>query len=238
MLIIAHRGAKATHPENTISAMQAALDAGCTAIEFDVHQHDGEFWVIHDKWVNRTTNGVGRLNWFNKEALKELNAGDNERIPTLKEVLAFLQGRCAINIELKGINDFELFNLHLEWALTRYEFKSSQIMVTAFKHQWLQQLRAINPSVLLGALTSNQPTTLAEFTEELDVVSININIDVADKAFIDDAKNRGLQVYIFTVNQHEDWQTLNTMGVNGVFCDNPKAAIAVFPEQPKVSWIQ
>lgn len=59
MLVIAHRGARGELPENTLLAFESAIEGGARAIELDIHQHQGEFWVIHDKWVNRTTDGNG-----------------------------------------------------------------------------------------------------------------------------------------------------------------------------------
>jgi glycerophosphoryl diester phosphodiesterase len=98
MLTIAHRGASALYPENTLRALLAAADFGADMCEFDVRMtRDGEVVVIHDATVNRTTDGRGRVAEMSAAAIKRLDAGvrfgaefRDERIPTLAEVAAAL----------------------------------------------------------------------------------------------------------------------------------------------------
>ena len=236
MIIIAHRGARATHPENTLSAFQAALDSGAPAIELDIHEHDGELWVIHDKWLNRTTNGIGLLKWFDRDSLSKLDAGNGEAIPTLKQVLALVKGQCALNIELKGISDLSLLYHHLDLATEQFQFSNHQLIVSSFNHDWLAEIQQTKPSVLIGALTSSKGLDKAEFAANLNAVSINISLDVMDEDYVKDAKQRGLSVYVYTVNQLEDWQWLNEIGVDGVFCDCPSNAIEHFPQPKEFHW--
>ncbi len=238
MLIIAHRGARASHPENTLSAIQAAIDSGCKAIEIDVHEHDNEFWVIHDKWLNRTTNGVGLLSGYNKEKLQALDAGNGEVIPTLKQVIELIAGQCAVNVELKGIKNFSLLLAHIEYAVEKCGFMNQQLLFSSFNHCWLNQLHQHNPSLIIGALTSSQGLDKAAFAQQLQATSINIDIDVIDKDYVTDAKNRGLKVYVFTANRPEEWHWLESLGVDGVFCDCPAQAIAVYEQPEKVSWAE
>lgn len=231
MLIIAHRGTRATHPENTLLAFQASLDAGAQAIEFDVHEHDGEFWVIHDKWLNRTTDHVGKLNWLSQEKLAKVDAGQGEKIPTLRQVFALIQGRCALNIEVKGIQNFDLLYQHLEEACKSYNFNPRQLILSSFNHHWLAQIKSQQPEYLIGALTSSKSMHKAKCAEELAAISINIDLDVIDEDYVLDAKSRGLSVFVYTVNEPQDWQWLSDIGVDGIFCDNPKQAIEYFNTQ-------
>ncbi len=236
MIIIAHRGARSSHPENTLSAFQAALESGASAIELDIHEHDGELWVIHDKWLNRTTNGTGQLKWFDYAHLKTLDAGAGEALPTLKEVLALLNGQCALNIEIKSIQNLSLLYEHLDMATKRYQFSNHQLIVSSFNHDWLADVKQAKPDVLIGALTSSKGINKAEFAKKLGAVSINICLDVIDEDYVKDAKQHGLSVYVYTVNQPEDWQWLNGIGVDGVFCDCPNEAITLFPQPSHFRW--
>ncbi len=236
MLIIAHRGARATHPENTLAAIQAALDIGAQAIEIDIHEHDGQFWVIHDKWLNRTTNSIGRLNWYRSDKLNQIDAGQGEKIPTLTEVLQLIAGRCALNIEIKGINNFELLYQQLDFALNQCQFQPTQLMLSSFNHAWLQQIKQSQPQWLIGALTASKGIDKALFAKQLGAVSINLDLDVVDDEYIADAKQLGLAVFVYTVNQSEDWHWLATLGVDGIFCDDPAAAIKEFPQASSYFW--
>lgn len=236
MLIIAHRGARSTHPENTLTAIQAAMDMGTKAIEIDVHEHDGQFWVIHDKWLNRTTDHIGKLHWMSSDKLKKVMVEKTEPLPTLLDVLKLVNGQCALNIELKGVEHLELLYLHLQFATDQCQFDSNQLIISSFNHSWLQQIKHDQPQWLIGALTASKGTDKAAFAKNLGATSLNLDIDVVDDDYVQHAKSLGLQVYVYTVNRQEDWQWLDEMGVDGVFCDCPAEAIKHYPQADGFSW--
>lgn len=236
MIIIAHRGARSTHPENTLSAIQAAMDMGTKAIEIDVHEHDGQFWVIHDKWLNRTTDHIGKLHWLSSEKLKRVKVGKTESIPTLVEVLKLINGKCALNIEVKGIQHFDLLYHHLNFAVEQCQFQPEQLIVSSFNHNWLEQIKQEQPQWLIGALSASKGKDKATFAEQLGAVSINLDLDVIDEDYVQHAKSLGLSVFVYTVNQPEDWQWLDEMGVDGVFCDCPAEAMKAYPQPASFVW--
>jgi glycerophosphoryl diester phosphodiesterase len=108
--ICAHRGASDTHPENTITAFREAIRLGSQMIEFDVAiTKDGKLVLMHDRTIDRTTNGSGRVEEWLLADLKKLDAGSwkksrfaGERIPTLEEVLDFMPRNIWLNVHLKG----------------------------------------------------------------------------------------------------------------------------------------
>ncbi len=108
--LCAHRGAMATHPENTISAFRAAIEAGAHMIEFDVQlTSDNQLVVIHDATVDRTTNGTGKVAELTFPEIRELDAGSwkspefkGELIPSLNEALEIMPDNIWLNIHLKG----------------------------------------------------------------------------------------------------------------------------------------
>lgn len=101
--IWAHRGASHRHPENTLAAFRAAIDLGADGIEFDIGlTADGVAVVLHDAYVDRTTNGSGLVADFTSSDLARLDAGDGERVPRLEEVLELAAGRVSVNIEIKA----------------------------------------------------------------------------------------------------------------------------------------
>lgn len=100
---IAHRGASAYEPENTLRAFDRAIEMGATMLELDVHLScDGHPVVIHDAEVSRTTNGTGRVTDISLEQIKRFDAGQGEHVPTLPEVIELARGRVQLYIELKG----------------------------------------------------------------------------------------------------------------------------------------
>ncbi len=110
IVAVGHRGAKYHAPENTILAHERAYKMGARAIEFDVRcTKDGEFVIIHDKKVNRTTNGKGKIKDLTLAEVKALTVGSSEtlpstgtKIPTLREALRNVRGRFAVDIDFKS----------------------------------------------------------------------------------------------------------------------------------------
>ena len=107
--LCAHRGAMATHPENTISAFRAAVEAGAQMVELDVWlTADREMVVMHDATVDRTTNGTGKIVDFTLAEIKKLDAGswksnefEGEKVPTFEEVLHVLPRNIWVNVHIK-----------------------------------------------------------------------------------------------------------------------------------------
>lgn len=110
MMVAAHRGDRANCPENTMEAFCSVLAAGVDMIETDVHMTcDGELVLIHDKTVDRTTDGTGLVCQMTYARLLELNAGTPQqpaRIPRAEELLELLTGTgVTLNLEIKEYCD-------------------------------------------------------------------------------------------------------------------------------------
>jgi glycerophosphoryl diester phosphodiesterase len=116
-LVVAHRGASAQAPENTMEAYRLAAEAGADAIELDVHlTQDGQMALIHDATIERTTDGAGNVIGFNMDTLRRFDAGarftaqdgstpyagKGLTIPTLPEVLEWLPEDIGLVIEIKA----------------------------------------------------------------------------------------------------------------------------------------
>jgi len=98
---IAHRGASAYEPENTLRAFARAIEMGATLIELDVHlSRDGQPMVIHDADLSRTT--TGRVSDLTLDEIQRFDAGLGEPVPTLEQVIDLVWGRVQLYIELKG----------------------------------------------------------------------------------------------------------------------------------------
>lgn len=100
--VAAHRGWKAKYPENTLEAFRAALTLDVDQLETDVRvTRDGELVLIHDATVDRTTNGSGNVNDLTLAQLKELDAGDGARIPTLVEFMELVKDHPTITLDIE-----------------------------------------------------------------------------------------------------------------------------------------
>lgn len=224
MQIIAHRGASFEAPENTLSAFGKALDAGADGIELDIYPLQDEWIVFHDRYLSRLTAHPGRLQDLTLAQVRKLKVFGQQAIPTLDEALAFIAGRCWVNIELKGGDITRGLTRHLKHAVETANFKNEQLLVSSFNHHWLKQLKEDHPEQLIGALTTSCPLDYAGFARQLNAYSVHIDVDFVNAEFVADAHQRGLQVYVFTVDEPRDMEELADMGVDGIFTNHPATA--------------
>ncbi|MFC0445673.1 glycerophosphodiester phosphodiesterase [Pseudidiomarina halophila] len=239
MLIIAHRGASFEAPENTLTAFGRALDAGADGIELDVYPLQDEWIVFHDRYLARLTAHPGRLQDLTLEQVRKLKVFGQQPVPTLDEALAFIAGRCMVNIELKGADIARGLTKHLRFARAELGYSREQLLVSSFNHHWLRQLKEDHPQQLIGALTTSCPLSYAAFASELQAWSVHIDVDFVTPEFVADAHARGLQVFVFTVDEPEDMRDLHTMGVDGIFTNHPSVARNVLQGlqvQPSETW--
>lgn len=165
-LVIAHRGASAHAPENTLAAFRLARDIGADGVELDVHlTSDGIPVVIHNASVNATTDGTGTVNALSLREVKALDAGRyfgtafaGERIPTLAEVLEAVGTDLLINIELKPQRQ-RGSGLELAVAdVVRAMGMTDRVWFSSFKPYALAEIRKAAPGIPCGLLIS--PLTL------------------------------------------------------------------------------
>jgi glycerophosphoryl diester phosphodiesterase len=107
--LCAHRGASATHPENTVAAFREAVRLGAQMIELDLYlSQDKALIVMHDPTINRTTNGKGKIADLTLAQIKELDAGSwkspkfaGEKVPVFEEALEVMPRNVWLNVHLK-----------------------------------------------------------------------------------------------------------------------------------------
>ena len=217
MRIIAHRGASADAPENTLQSIALAIDHGADAIEIDVFQCRDEFVLIHDRWLHRTTDGYGLVQTFYYQDLLKFNAGNHQHIPTLAQALTCINAQCELNIEVKGVSDARLL---LDYV-SQHAHPDQQLIYSSFDHPLLAAITAISPDTRIGALTASKPIDYAAYGQRLGAYSVNLDMSFTDEHFIKDAKQRGLKVFVYTVDEPEDLRQLHRWQVDGVFTNHP-----------------
>lgn len=221
MKVFAHRGASGNHPENTLSAFRRALEIGVCGIEVDVQSCLDDYVIIHDAWLDRTTNGTGRVCDTPLKAIKSLDAGLGQQVPTLDEFIHFTNNQVMLNLELK--NTFHLDKL-VKQLLTAVEadwVRKENLLISSFNHHQLQDVKQRLPWVKIGALTSSIPLDYAQFASDLNAYSIHVDKDFVNKAFVADAHQRGLAIYAYTVDKYDDVKRMYQLGVDGIFSNFP-----------------
>ncbi|MCV2884410.1 glycerophosphodiester phosphodiesterase family protein [Aestuariibacter sp. AA17] len=223
MIIFAHRGASKDKPENTLSAIEEAIKQQADAIEIDVFECKDEFVVIHDRWLQRTTTGHGKVENHTYAQLSQFDAGLGQPIPTLNQVLDMVNGKCELNIELKGVHQ----TAHLLDYIHPTHFDNTPILFSSFNHHVIKHIKQLKPDCKIGALTSSVPLNYAAFASELGAYSTHLDISFCTQAFVDDIHLRGMKAYVYTVDELEDIVLMNDMGVDGIFTNKPAFAKTV-----------
>ena len=222
MIKFGHRGAMGYEPENTLISFKKGLELNVDAVELDVYVcKTGELVVIHDDKVDRTTNGTGYVIEKTFEELRSLDAGKGEKIPTLQEVLDLIDKKVKINIELKGANTAKPVAGLVDQYIKEKGWSVAHFMISSFNHYELKIFNDLNPEVRIGALITGIPIGYAEFAEKVNASSVNLCIEFINQEFVDDAHKRGLQVYVWTVNDEDDIATMKALGVDGMFSNFP-----------------
>ena len=233
MLTIAHRGASAFYPENTLRAFIAAADIGADMCEFDVRMtRDGEVVVIHDATVNRTTDGRGPVAAMSAAAIKRLDAGvrfgakfRGERIPMLAEVTQALAGRCGRPCGRRCGMDVELKTRGLETRvceIIRGCGALESAIVSSFDWDQLKIVAEAEPAMRLALLGEKAPAAMLDAAFAMHAFAIAPRFDIADAALCAEAHRRGLAVYVWTVDDVPAIRRLAAAGVDGIMTNDPK----------------
>lgn len=290
VLNIAHRGARAFAPENTLAAFEKAKTFGCQMFEIDVHQaKDGELIVHHDDQLTRCTDIRTKfpghnsyfISEFTSDELSKLDAGswyvkqlslaveqrhlflqtltDDEikqfisrediefytsgaiRLPTLKQTLELARRLdLMVNIELKtlprmypGMTD-AVVNLVETLAMEH------RVLISSFDHQQVQQVRQRSEIIATGVLTSDRMANPGAYLKMLDADAYNPGLDSLgfnsvqrklDNVAIQNIRDLGYGVNVWTCNDKIEMRQLIAAGATGLISDFPNRVREVLKEQ-------
>ena len=162
--IIAHRGAGALAPENTLPAYQAAYQLGAPMIEVDAWRTtDGKLVIMHDDTVDRTTSGKGRVDSFSFDQLRRLDAGSwfgsqfkGAQVPTLGEVLDYARGKMKVDIHVREADNYPGLEKDVV-DLIHQKKAEDNVLVTAFEPAFLKKVHDLDPNLATGTLLDTHP---------------------------------------------------------------------------------
>lgn len=242
--IIAHRGASAYYPENTLASFDGAIQLGAEMVELDVQlSRDGEVIVFHDETLSRCTDGRGRTAAHTLSELKKLDAGirfgaefRGTRIPTLEEALSFCDGKIAVNIEIKagvvtgtvtgGIEE-KCLNIVEKAGMGRH------VVFSSFDPRALRHLREIDKNSAVAVLYDKKhhgSQLPSEITAMFEADSFNCKQREISRKWLDDFRRKGISVNVYTVNEARGMRRLLGAGVEGIFTNRPDVLKTVVHE--------
>jgi len=249
-LIIGHRGASATAPENTMAAFRQALDAGADGIEFDVRlTRDRVPVVIHDDNLKRTGSRSERVaelsfeeirkidvgSWFNRTHPTSKLAFAGEKVPVLDEVLElFEQNGAVLYLEMKSdpLQSETLAKVCCD-CLKRSSVKS-RVVIECFDLEGIAAVKAIEPAIKTAALFEPRlktapllmsPSRLVEQALSVGADELALHHRLATERVVGAARNAGLKVVVWTVDDPAWIQQGARMEVSALITNDPKAMV-------------
>ena len=228
--LVGHRGVAGLAPENTISGFQKAANIGLNWVEFDVRIcASGEWVVIHDETLDRTTTGQGEISKTAYEAIKNLDAGSwfhphykNERIPLFQEALTCLADlNIHPNVEIKTFHGNKKQRMQSFLSQLRSGWPSSlpPPLISSFDLELLIILRALDPGLPLGYLQDQLTPINIQDTLQNGLNSLHCHHHTFKNMNFSYAIQKNLPLLAYTVNEPDCIQTLLQAGIKAVFSD-------------------
>ncbi len=249
IVTVAHRGASGYAPESTLSSYRLGVKMKADYIEIDLQlTADGELVAMHDKTVDRTTNGTGPVKRMTLAQIKALDAGSwfnekhpiyaredyvNEKVPTLREIFEAFGKDTRYMLETKDPEEHPGMEEKM-WALVEEFDLRKHVAVQSFSRASLLKIREWDKDVpLFQLLWYNRPARISERT--LDEIAayangIGANYLRIDESYVDKVKLAGLLIYPYTVNYQVNMENAVKWGVDGVHTDFPDRFLEVIEE--------
>jgi len=235
--VIGHRGAKSYAPENTVASIETAASIGVKWVELDVKlTRDGVPIIFHDEELGRTTNGTGLVAQTDYADLRDLDAGSwfgdsfsSVRIPTLEEAVdILLKHDLGLNLEIKPCpgREKETAEVALD-HLSQIWDDLDNLLISSFQHVSLEAAMDLAPDYARGLLIGGDemPENWKEMAEYLDVKTINLGSRLVNREIADDIMDMELPLLVYTVNDPLQARSLQKLGVDAFFSDNPDVII-------------
>ena len=234
---IAHRGASAYEPENTLRAFERAVEMGATMLELDVHlSRDDQPIIIHDPDLARTTNGTGRAADLSLAQIKLLDAGLGERVPTLSQVIDLARDRVQLYLELKD----QRAPAPVVRALQEAAFVD-QVVLCSFYPWLIQEAKYLEPATRTSMLVGDRDRQ-ADFVDwalavRADYVhpcwehSVPRPHTLLSPAFIADIRRQGLGIILWHEERPAELYELVKLDVDGICTNTPDVLARILAEQ-------
>jgi glycerophosphoryl diester phosphodiesterase len=221
MLIIGHRGARAIEPENTLRALKEGMRCA-DFVEVDVRiTRDGIPVVMHDAFIDRTTDGTGAVAQYTLPELKNFDAGKGERIPTLEEVCTLVSGNSGLFIEIKEPGSegriAEVLN----------EYRPEPLVIVSFHGETLLNMKERVPGAKTGFIYSKEIKSPVDAALAVKATVLLPKFVRVTQSLVRHAHSYHMLVIPWTLNTPDEFARANDLGVDGFATDDPCNARSV-----------
>lgn len=241
VIVVAHRGAAGKAPENTLAAMQQAIDDQTDWLELDVQENaDGEVVVVHDSDFMKLAGDPIRVWEATNEKLAQIDIGSwfdpafsDQRPPSLKQVLEQAKGQASVVIELKYYGHDEQLEQRVIDIVENLDMVD-QTAIMSLKYAAIQKMRSLRPDWSLGLLSA---TAIGDLSR-LDTDFLAVATGLATPGFIKRAHQAGRKVFVWTVDDPVTMSRMISLGVDGLITNEPEMARTVINERADMSTVE
>lgn len=221
-LTVGHRGAADVFPENTLKGFRYAVSLGVDYTECDVHlTHDGRLVVMHDDTVDRTTDGTGRIRDMDFEAIRRLDAGGGEQIPTLDEVLETVRGKVKLLCELKGegVEDAAVDAV----AAAGLE---QDVSFTSFQIERIRKVKQRDARLQVRAIFSDPSADDIARAVDLGVCGVDVHYRNLCLRTVEQILEAGIDLIAWNPNTHRGYRAMIALGAPIISTNRPDLLVA------------
>ncbi|MER5986242.1 glycerophosphodiester phosphodiesterase family protein [Streptomyces sp. NPDC001787] len=215
-LTIGHRGVMGVEPENTLRSFVRAEQAGMDAIELDLHlSKDGALAVMHDADVARTTDGTGPIAGKTLAELRELDAGEGERVPVFEEVLDTVAS--PLQAEIKDAAAARA----LAGVMVRRGLVG-RVEVSSFHDEAVAEIARLVPGVRTVLIAGRWGGDVVERAKAVGAATLALNIRRLTLEVVEEAHREGLKVIGWVVNTQDHLRLVRALGLDSATTDFPE----------------
>ncbi len=236
--IMAHRGASAAAPENTMAAVRQAIADGADWVEIDVQETaDDQVVVFHDSDFMKLAGNPLKIWDATLPDLAEIDIGSwfdpqfgDQRVPTLAQVLEECRGRVGVMIELKYYGHDRQLEQRVVDIVEACQM-TDKIVIMSLKREAVEKMKSLRPNWQVGLLMSVAAGDLKRINADFFAV----NASFVDRSFVRATHSIGKQVSVWTVNDPVNMSTMIGKGVDGLITDKPALARNVLQQRADMS---
>lgn len=235
--ITAHRGSSRSAPENTMAAIEAAVEEMADFAEVDVQETlDGVLVLCHDRTLKRIAGLNRKITEMTFQQLQEIDAGSffsdafsGERIPALETVMEYAKGRINLNLELKNIGSSTSLPEKTAAMIQEWEMEE-QCVVSSTSLDYLKRVKAADPDIRTGYIVA---AAYGSYYLEDCLDFISVRSSFVSRAMVERVHEAGKAVHVWTVNSAAEMEEMKAAGVDNLITDYPVMAreICFSPEE-------
>ncbi len=238
--ITGHRGAAGLAPENTLAAIKAGLAQNVNRIEIDVHQtKDNQIVVLHDPTIDRTTNGKGYIKDMTFREIRKYSAGawfdekfNDEKIPSLDEVLKLISGKATLVIEIKAFDNYYQGIEKRVINIIHKHHANDWVAVCSFDDEVLIKIHELDKNIVLHKLFlfkfpflklfNDGKLRIVDFQYYNFVDEFSVYYPFANKRLIKKVHSLNKKINVWTVDDTLKINRLINLGIDGIITNHPE----------------